>query len=360
VATFTKRANGRWQAKIRRRGLPPVSKTFRTKAEATAWASVQESEYERGVWKDRTVAENTTLQMILEQYARDVVPTKRGAAVESYRINTLLRDPLSSSRLAGLTGAVMAKWRDSRLLAGAKGSTVNRELNVLSAAMNWARRDLGIAFENPIADIRRPKNPNPRDRRLHPGEWELIERALSSVDGHELNVDGKHYRVGTRNELMKPVVQIALETAMRRSEIVALRWEDVDLSAATATCPLTKNGKRRVVPLSSVAVTVLRSISRDGPRVFPVTEGAVKLCWRRAIARGRKIYKAECTASGVEEDHRILYDLTFHDLRHEATSRLAERLPNVIELAAVTGHEDLKMLKRYYHPRPSDLAKKLG
>jgi len=151
------------------------------------------------------------------------------------------------------------------------------------------------------------------------------------------------YRVGTRNPWMRPLVQLAIETAMRQGELLALRWENVDLTAQTAHLEDTKNGESRTVPLSSRAVAVLEALPRtDDPRVFPITSQAVKLAWKRA-----------CKRAGIEGLH-------FHDLRHEAASRLAERLPNLIELAAVTGHKDLRMLKRYYHPRATDLAKKLG
>ncbi|EQD71400.1 phage integrase family protein [mine drainage metagenome] len=124
---------------------------------------------------------------------------------------------------------------------------------------------------------------------------------------------------------------------------------NVDLKARTAYLSDTKNGESRTVPLSSRAAALLEVLQRgaeskggiDG-RVFPITAQAVKLAWMRA-----------CKRAGLE-------DLHFHDLRHEATSRLAEKLPNLIELAAVTGHKDLRMLKRYYHLRATDLAKKLG
>ena len=130
---------------------------------------------------------------------------------------------------------------------------------------------------------------------------------------------------------------------MRQGELLALRWERVDLEARTAYLEDTKNGEARTVPLSSRAVAVLEALPRSANgRVFPITAQAVKLSWGRA-----------CKRAGIKGLH-------FHDLRHEATSRLAEKLPNLIELAAVTGHKDLRMLKRYYHPRAADLARKLG
>lgn len=360
MATFTKRSNGRWQAKIRRRGLPAISKTFRNKADAVAWANVQESEMDRGVWKDRSVVERTSLHEILERYLKEIVPSKRGAKSDALRVKTLLRDPIGSYRLSNLTGPVLAKWRDSRLEAGAAASTVNRELSLLSAIMNWARRDLGLAFENPVADIRRPPQPNARDRRLLEGELQFIEAAMRDQEGSQALESGKRYRVGTRNPLMAPLFHFALATAMRQGEIVELLWENVDVKKRTARLEVTKNGDPRIVPLSTGAIAILEAMPRNDRRVFPVSAEAVKRSWIRTVVRARKLYELDCAFRGIEADRRFLSDLHFHDLRHEAVSRLAEKLPNLIELSAVTGHKDLRMLKRYYHPRPEDLARKLG
>ncbi len=130
---------------------------------------------------------------------------------------------------------------------------------------------------------------------------------------------------------------------MRRGELLALRWENVDTKKRTAYLPMTKNGDARTVPLSSRAVSVLETLPRSiEGHVFPISENALKLAFVRAVK-----------VAGIK-------DLHFHDLRHKATSRLAEKLSNVLELSAVTGHKDLRMLKRYYHPRAADLARKLG
>ena len=344
MATFAKRESGRWQARVRRQGMPAISRTFSTKSEALAWARVEESEQDQGTWRDRSSAQSTTLHTLLEQYARDVAPTKRGADVEKIRIKTMQRDPMCRYKLAALTPPVVAQWRDARLASGAQGSTINRELNLLSAVINWARKELMVAIENPVAGIRRPPAGRERDRRLEAGEearlLEALESRPGSVQGAKRSGD---YRVGSRNTWMKPVVLLAIETAMRQGELVSLTWNNIDTEACTSHLEDTKNGESRTVPLSSRAVAVLEALPRavDG-RVFPITAQAVKLAWKRATVRAG------------------LKDLHFHDLRHEATSRLAEKLPNLIELAAVTGHKDLRMLKRYYHPRAADLAKKLG
>jgi integrase len=342
MASITARGD-RWQAKIRRNGYPTTSKTFARRADATAWARQQEAEMDRGVWRDRSSADTTTLYALLEWYQRDVMPTHRGAEVERQRIDALKRDEITRFKLSALSPLVLADWRDRRLAAGCAGSTVNRELNMISACINWGRKELMIAVENPVAGIRRPSNPPARNRRLEGDEERRLLDALEDQSGEHVRADGKKYRHGTRNPWVRPVVEFAIETAMRRGELLSLRWCDVDLARRVAKLQQTKNGGPRDVPLSPYAVKVLKSLPRSiCGRVFPLSANALKKCWVRACKRA------------------AINDLRFHDLRHEATSRLAEKLPNLVELSAVTGHKDLRMLARYYHPRADDLARKLG
>lgn len=154
---------------------------------------------------------------------------------------------------------------------------------------------------------------------------------------------------------------------MRRGELLALRWECVNLARQTAFLPDTKNGDSRMVPLSRKAVAILQELQTlagvgdvlEGP-VFPTTAMALRKGFKRALERAQQQYKEDCRAAGKRPVRGFLEDVHFHDTRHEAASRLSEKLSNVLELSAVTGHKDLRMLKRYYHPRAEDLAKKLG
>lgn len=345
MASINQLPSGLWRVRITRKGFPTQSKSFIRKDDAEAWARKTESDLDRGQWTDRARAEATTLHALIDEYAREVVPLKRGAAVELLRLRTLQRAAISRYSLAAISPAVVARWRDERLASGVKGATVNRELNLLSAALNWGIRERMIALPgNPVAAVRRPALGRARDRRLEPGEEARLFDALGDRAGAVKGTKrAGAYRVGTRNPWIRPLVLLAIETAMRQGELLSLRRENVDTAAQIAHLEDTKNGAARTVPLSSRAVAVLEALPRseDG-RVFPITAHAVKLAWKRATKR-----------AGLD-------DLRFHDLRHEAASRLAEKLPNLIELAAVTGHKDLRMLKRYYHPRAADLAKKLG
>jgi integrase len=176
-------------------------------------------------------------------------------------------------------------------------------------------------------------------------------------------------------------VWLAVETAMRRSEIISLRWEHVDLARRVAHLPATKNGSSRDVPLSTRALNILKALQKveddeaesaadsalevdensgeDEGRVFGIRCDAVTRAFERAVTRARKVYLSNCKKSRQKPDPRYLTDLRFHDLRHEATSRLAEIFP-LHELTKITGHKDPRMLMRYYHPRAEDLAKRLA
>jgi len=329
--------DGKWQARVRRHGFAPIEKSFQSRQDAEKWARAIEREQDLGAYVCRSEAESTTISELIERYKQEVVPNFRGAHTEVGRLANIDK-AMGRLSLTAITSQVVAAYRDTRL-KNVTPSTTLRELQTLSAMLNHARREWRIPIINAVEAIRRPTPNRARDRRLEAGEETRLMDALESKGRNEKG----QLLAGTRNPWIKPVVVLALETAMRRGELLALRWKDINLSKRTAYLFMTKNGEARTVPLSSAAVAVLQALPRaiDG-RVFPVTPNALKHAWERA-----------CEAAGIQ-------DLHFHDLRHEAASRIAERLPNIIELAAVTGHKDVKMLARYYHPRAEELALKLG
>jgi integrase len=229
--------------------------------------------------------------------------------------------------MVSLTAQKIAQHRDERLKEIAP-ATVIRELSYFSSIITFARKEWGINIDNPVTLVARPKNPQGRSRILDEAETSLLLDALKPT--------------GRRSIWMLPLVKLALETAMRRSELLSLRWEHVDLQKRTIFLKITKNGTSRTVPLSTSAIQILTEMPRniDG-RVFPVTHEVVSQAFNRARKR-----------AGVK-------DIRFHDLRHMAITKLAEKLPNLIELSAVSGHKSLAMLKRYYHPSAEQLAEKL-
>jgi integrase len=333
---------GKVIARVRIKGRPEASKVFPDARKAAAWATVEEQRMRDGDYRDTRKAHRLLVRDLIDQYTTAIASHLKSADTTALRLARFRRD-LGAYTLETLTRARIAEWRDARLAEGAAPATVTRELGILSSVISYARKDLGVEIENAAGLVRRPPATRGRDRRLEPGEEKRLLEALGDRAGEVRGAKrAGAYRIGTRNPWMRPLAQFAIETAMRKGELLSLRWENVDPEARTAYLGNTKNGEARTVPLSSRAVAVLEALPRspDG-RVIPLTSQAVKLAWRRATMR-----------AGLD-------DLHFHDLRHEATSRLAEKL-NLLELAAVTGHKDLRMLKRYYHPRAAELAKKLG
>lgn len=338
MATITKRGDYQWQAKIRRKGYPPQSKTFDLKSDAEIWARDVEREMDRGVFLDRSEADKNTFGQVLKRYRKEITPSKKSQKIEEVIIDNLLKTKLSKLKMTALSGSALAEWRDARLLQ-VSGSTVNREIDVISSVVNQARKEWGMHIENPVALIRRPQKGKARERRLEGDEEKRLLDALEETPRRE---DGT-FEKGARNPWLKPVVELGLETAMRRGELLSLEWKHVDLKRAVAHLSDTKNGDARDVPLSKRAVAILEALPRAiGGTVFPITPNALKKGFERA-----------CERAEIDNFH-------FHDLRHEAASRLSLKLTNVLELSAVTGHRDLRMLKRYYHPKAEDLAKKLG
>lgn len=327
MASIRKRGN-KWQVRVTRKGYPPETRTFASRTDAERWGRSVESEIDKGSYTSRTAAERVTLAEIIDRYITEVSPRKRGETDEVIRLRAMKRLRFAKFSMAALTAKVVAEYRDERLKT-CKANTVARDLGMLSSMINHCRREWGIAITNPVSQIRKPSMPPGRDRVLSAEEKTQLLAALVPT--------------GKRNPYIRPLAMLALETAMRRSELLGLRWEHVDLAKRVVFLPLTKNGTERNVPLSTEAVTILQGMPRsiDG-RVFPVGTAAMEAAFLRGVRRAG------------------LHDLHFHDLRHTATTSLAEKLSNILELSAVTGHKELRMLRRYYHPKAEDIARKLS
>ena len=356
MASFEQRESGYWQAKIRRKGQPVQSKTFRTKVDAEMWARGIENEMDRGVFVNRAEAESTTMTQALDRYEREVSQFKKGYPQEKSRIKSWKSHPLARRSLASLRPTDFAQYKDDRLAAGAAAATVRNDLALLSHLFTICQKEWGIPILNHVQQIRLPRAPNGRVRRLVHDEDIRIEAAFASAEW----TGG-----GTRTNIwIRPAFILAAETAMRRSELLSLRWVDIDLNKQVAHVRKSKIGEARDVPLSKKSVAVIESLPRAiNGRVIDTTPSAIDQSWRRCVARARREYEQELKVAGKNhqeiDDDNLLINLTWHDLRHEATSRLADKL-QLHELMKVTGHKGTRMLERYYHPRAEDLAKKLG
>jgi integrase len=324
MATIRKRFTG-WQARVQRKGFSEKCKTFNNKNDAVAWARMIESEMDRGIYLNRTAAESTTLAELLTRYLTEITPHKKGASIEAYRIKAWLKVDLAKRFISTIRTSNLATWRDNRIIEKASPNTIRLELAVISNLFNVAKSEWGFeSLNNPTEHMRAPKLPAGRVRRVSDQEIELL---IKNTESHELPY----------------IIKIALESAMRRSEIASLEWKNINLDKRIALLPDTKNGEARTIPLTTTCVSIFKSIPRNiNGKVFNISAHAISYAFIRA-----------CRRCG-------LTDLHFHDLRHEAVTRFFEMGLNMMEVSTISGHKTLQMLKRYTHLKAEDLVKKLG
>lgn len=308
------------RVKVMRKGVR-YSATFTSKAKAEAWAATYTG-------APRNV---TTLSDALRAYSEKVSPTKRGRRWERVRIAKFLRElSFASKPIERVTADDLSNWRDERL-EQVSSSSVMRELTVLSAVFQWARLERGWVDTNPCRSIRWPKGNPPRKRRVSSADTKAILDALS----------WKRRQVQSMNDQVAVAFLLAIETGMRAGELMSLAPEQVHLSKRYVHLDKTKNGDARDVPLSKEAVRLFKLLVPYGGRMFQVRSASLDVLFRKARDRAK------------------LHDLHFHDTRREAATRLSKKL-QPMELAAMTGHRDLKtLLKVYYAPSPSEAARKL-
>ncbi|QNT77597.1 tyrosine-type recombinase/integrase [Entomobacter blattae] len=314
-----------------------VNATFDTLQEAKEWALYAESSIlagEKLAQEVKPVSKSETLANLCARYAVEVSPQKRGQRWETLRLNAYKKYIAFNKPIQELQPLDLALWRDERLKS-VSPATVNRDLNLISAVITHSMKEWRVpVLVNPVSLIRRPKDPPARKRRISHEERSVLVSAL----GWDMNTPPV-----TQRDYVAFAFLLALETAMRRSEILSLTWEDVFIEQRYVHLKMTKNGEERDVPLSSNALKLINilSIGRPSERLVPIEPGYLTTTFRKVkIEVGLK-------------------DLRFHDSRREAATELSKRLSNVLELAAVTGHKSLKILQGYYRPDPTFLAKKL-
>lgn len=304
-----------------------MSKSFPTKGEAVVWARSIENQLDRAeLLPNIRDLRKLTVADLLNRYENEVTPTKRGEKAERSRLQTLRRHSISEVCLSDLSGASAARYRDDRLKQ-VQAASVRRELVVLRHMFEVAKSEWNIPLpSNPVHSIKLPKDSKPRERRLEDGEASKLFNAI-----------------GTRSAwYLRPFLVLAIETGMRRGELLAVRWRDLDLQRRTLRLRETKNGDPRTIPLTPKAIELLSSLQKTNDRVFPIKPNAIRLAWERLRRR-----------AGLE-------DVRLHDLRHEAVSRFFEYGLSIPEVALISGHRDLRMLNRYTHLRPEKVAEKLA
>ena len=283
---------------------------------------------------DKFHVSELTLKEAFKKYKISFSILKKGYHQERYRIEQISRSFLGEMFVKDITSVHIATYRDQRLSfenpitrRRLSSATVRLELTLLSTFFNIARIEWGICGENPVVNVRKPKVSSGRDRRLTTKEDRLILR-------HAFNY---------ANPELYSIIIIALESAMRQGEILSLQWQHINFRTCVVHLPDTKNGTKRDVPLSHKAIDAIKRLEpKTQGNVFKYTSNGFKSSWRSMI----KKLKIE--------------NLHFHDLRHEAVSRLFELSTlDMMEIAAISGHKSLSMLKRYTHLKAHSLVKKL-
>lgn len=316
MASFRK-VNGRWRVEVYRNGKR-ASKTFDTKSRAVAWAHDKEQQLDDPAHYADT---RHRISDLFDRYAKEVSPHKKGERWEVLRLNAFKRTALADLLVSDVSAKDISRFRDDRLKSVAPG-TVNRELTLLSSVFSIALKDWEWCRTNPVRGVSRPKNPPPRDRRISQDE---IDRVLLCL--------GYSGEVETKQQQVAVMFLIALETAMRLGEIIGI--SEADLKPRYAILRDTKNNDTRHVPLSTKAVELLKHAP------FTVTRDTASTLFRRAVKNAN------------------IENLTFHDSRHEAITRLARKL-DVLDLARMIGHRDPRSLMIYYNPTADEIADRLG
>ncbi|WP_193174912.1 integrase [Oricola nitratireducens] len=321
---------GKYQAQIRRNGFPSISRSFHQLKDAKEWARQMEVQADRAELEpNRKLLDTITLGELVKRYRDTVLPGKKCCEVETIILNAFLRHHICRKPLSRLSSADFASFRDERLRQIAPKS-LKRQFSPIHNMFEVARDEWGLPIrENPLDKVKLQATDNKRERRLRDGEYErLIEAARTR-----------------QNPWIEKVIIFAIETGMRRGEILDLKWDQVDLRRRCVTILESKNGYSRTIPLTPTAVALLHSC-RGGPggneKVFPVTANALKMAWGRMLV-----------GTGIN-------DLHFHDLRHEAISRFFEIGLTVPEVASISGHRNSAMLSRYGHAQMSRIQERLN
>lgn len=331
MATIRKRGS-RYQAQVRRKGYPPISRSFQKLADAREWARLIETRADRQeLAPSQKELGSMTLADLVKRYQREIVPKKKGGDTETIVLKAFLAHPICRKRLSDLLPSDFVKYRDQRLKR-ISPSTLRRQLNPVRHMFRYAREEWELPVRTDLlSKLKFSGTDKPRDRRLREGELEALLSAATK----------------TRNPVVSLVIRFALETAMRRGEMLALRWGDIDTERHSATVRESKNGYSRTIPLSPRAIGVLGEARElaDNPdedsQIFPISANALRLSWVRITKRAK------------------IDDLHFHDTRHEAISRLFELGLTVPEVASISGHRDARMLLRYAHANHAIIRAKL-
>jgi integrase len=328
MASIQKR-NSRFRVRITREGKSTLCATFYSRLEALQWAKQTQAQLRLGLYEEPLIQQKPSQELLFEEAATHYMNThsihKKIVRSETYRLKILMKR-WKELPLRQIDKFAVLSLRDDLLSLGRSGDTINHYFNTLSKLFQMVNDEWDLPLPNPIKGIKRMPQSKGRTKRINGAVEQIL---LDSCDGLSLS-------------LLKSIIQFAIQTGMRRGELMGLRWADIDISNRKAYLHDTKNGDPRQVPLTKDAVEILSALTRDPSGiVFPMSLVTLRIQFERVCIKAKGQYQ-ELGANPFE-------DLRFHDLRHEALSRLSDAGLNVIELSHISGHRTLAMLKRYVH-----------
>ena len=325
-----------FRVRITRQGKSTLSGTFYSRNEALQWAKDIEAKLYLGIYEEITpkIARNISFREAAQHYLKTHSIHKKIVRCETSRLKILI-ERWGDIPVEQINKAAILELRDDLLSLGRSGETINHYFNTLSKLFQMLVGDWDLVIANPIKGIKRMPPSHGRSKRVTSDIEKIL---LNSCDAISLS-------------FLCSIIKFAIQTGMRRGEIMGLTWDDIDLPNRKAYLHQTKNGEPRQVPLTRQAMAVLETLSRDEERVFPMS----MTCLRSQFERIKEHAKPKWDGIG----RNPFEDLRFHDLRHEALSRLSDIGLNVIELSHISGHKTLGMLKRYTHPSHQAIFLKL-
>ena len=325
-----------FRVRITRQGKSTLSGTFYSRNEALQWAKDIEAKLYLGIYEEITpkIAKNISFREAAQHYLKTHSIHKKIVRCETSRLKILI-ERWGDIPVEQINKAAILELRDDLLSLGRSGETINHYFNTLSKLFQMLVGDWDLVIANPIKGIKRMPPSHGRSKRVTSDIEKIL---LNSCNAISLS-------------LLSSIIKFAIQTGMRRGEIMGLTWADIDLPNRKAYLHQTKNGEPRQVPLTRQAMAVLEALSSDEERVFPMS----MTCLRSQFERIKEHAKPKWDGKGSNP----FEDLRFHDLRHEALSRLSDIGLNVIELSHISGHKTLGMLKRYTHPSHQAIFLKL-
>ena len=310
-----------WTAQVRITGWRSFTKTFNKKSDAIVWSKILEDQLKSVPLPDNNI-DNLKLKDLLKRYSKEISPKLKGFEREVYKINLINHSWLGEIPVINLNKHHISQYRDDRLKE-VKSGTVRSDLMLIKRVIKTSISQWGYGLpNNPMDSVVMPSPHKPRSRRVSEEELELLLQ----------------YAKSNRNIYIALIIEFAIETGMRRSEILKLKWENIDNGIAFLY--ETKNGEDRHIPLTRHAQRILNKVIKVSDYVFPITADCLKSAWNRIK-----------TKSGVK-------DLRFHDLRHESVSRFFEMGLSIPEVALISGHKDVRQLFRYTHLKPEYLKER--